>query len=94
VYLDYFLHEQVSRAVNHIQAGDELDFVAKVPLDIKHNGKKIIVLSDNGTAKIKSFLDRDYTIDSITAEYIVAWKKKEEESRCRVILPVIQLSRS
>jgi ATP-dependent DNA helicase RecQ len=94
VYLDYFLHEQVSRAVNNIQAGDELDFVAKIPLDIKHNGKKIIVLSDNGTAKIKSFLDRNYAIDSITAEYIVAWKKKEEENRCRIVLPVIRLSRS
>jgi ATP-dependent DNA helicase RecQ len=92
VYLDYFLHEPVSRVVDTIQAGDELDFIDKIPLDIKYNGKKIIVLSDGGADKVKSFLDRGYRIDGIRAEYIVSWKKKEEDHPCRVVLPLLELS--
>jgi hypothetical protein len=51
------------------------------------------MFSTSASESLKKFFDKGYKIQSIHAEYMVTWKKKEEERQYRVVLPRLELQK-
>jgi ATP-dependent DNA helicase RecQ len=93
VYLDYFVNVPVARAIESLQAGDRLELSGDDPNLLTANNKKVLRFSSSAEEKMQKFLNRGYEIDSIHAEYIVVWKRKEDDKQYRVVLPRIKLKK-
>jgi hypothetical protein len=89
--VDYFTNESVARTIESLQAGDGLEPAKDDPTLLTTNQKRVLRLSASAAEKMQKFLNRGYEIVSIHAEYIVIWKRKEDEKEYRVVLPLIKL---
>ncbi len=93
VYLDYFTHQQVKKAVKEVQAGDPLVVSERDPYILCFKGDYILNLSASARQRLQKLFQRGYHIASIQAEYVAVWKKKEDDHSYRIILPRLELSR-
>ena len=50
-------------------------------------------LSKNAIARIKHLEELGYVVKNAKVRYIVAWKNKERDDECAIILPEIELER-
>jgi ATP-dependent DNA helicase RecQ len=94
VYLDYFVNVQVARTIESLQAGDRLELAGDDPNLLTASNKRVLRFSSNAAEKMQKFLNRGYEIVSIHAEYIVIWKRKEDDKQYRVVLPLIKLQKT
>lgn len=94
VYLDYSTHENIIKNIKSLQAGDILAVSEHDPTMLTYNKSSVLKFSNSGAERIEKFLNRGYDIESIHAEYIVIWKKKEDEEQYRIVLPRIELHKT
>jgi ATP-dependent DNA helicase RecQ len=94
VWLGYFKNQNVIGNIKHLQSGQELVPHSGYPgLFQTSNGSRILKLSRAFSTKLQDYLDRQYQIEQIHAQYIVVWKDKETGEEVRVVLPEIRLCR-
>jgi ATP-dependent DNA helicase RecQ len=91
VYLDYFTNDSVMETIKTLQAGDKLTISQRDPRIVYTDDKEVLMFSIGASENLKKFSDKGYGIKSIHAEYIVIWKKKEENIQYRVVLPRVEL---
>jgi ATP-dependent DNA helicase RecQ len=94
VYLDYFTNESVAKTIESLQAGDGLEPAKDDPTLLTASNKRVLRLSASAAEKVQKFLNKGYEIISIHAEYIVVWKRKEDDKQYRVVLPLIKLQKT
>ena len=56
-----------------------------------HKGQKIASLSNSCRDKLKAWNEKGYSVESVTINFIVAWKKKEDTEETAALLPEILL---
>lgn len=94
VWLDYFKMQNVADNVRGLQSGQELVPHAEDPaLFQTSTGSHILKLSRAFSTQLQDYLDRQYQLEQIHAQYIVVWKDKETGKEARVVLPEIWLCR-
>jgi ATP-dependent DNA helicase RecQ len=94
VYLDYFTNEAVVETVKTLQAGDPLTVSQRDPRLVYADGREVLMFSAAASENLKKFVEKGYVIQSILAEYIVIWKKKEDNRQYRVVLPRVELKKN
>ena len=62
--------------------------------DSSTSKKAVAVFSKSAKDKIRHLEDLGYHVKNAKIRYIVAWKNKERDDECPVILPEIELERS
>jgi len=94
VWLGYFKRKHVILNIKELQSGQRLVPHSDTPsLFQTSSGKDIVKLSQAFSAKLQSYLDKNYQLAQIHARYIVVWKDKETGQEVRVVLPEIRLRR-
>ena len=83
----------MARTIEGLQAGDRLEPAKDDPTLLTANNKRGLRFSAGAAEKMQKFLNRGYEIVSIHAEYIVIWKRKEDDKQYRVVLPLIKLKK-
>ncbi|MCK4762150.1 MAG: RecQ family ATP-dependent DNA helicase [Candidatus Aminicenantes bacterium] len=91
VFLDFFTYENTKKTIKNLQSGDVLLLSEHDPTILTYRGQNILKFSNSGADRIERFLRRGYAVLSLHAEYIVIWKKKEDEKQYRIVLPRIEL---
>ena len=90
VYLDYFTSDTIIKTIKNLAAGDLLSAAGHDGTILTYNGNNVLKYSSNGAERIGKLLNRGYRIESIQAEYIIIWKRKEDEEQYRVVLPLVE----
>jgi ATP-dependent DNA helicase RecQ len=90
VYLNYFTEDKIIKTIKSLSAGDPLTAAKYDPTILTYKNSKTLKYSSNGAERIEKLLKRGYRIESIQAEYIIIWKRKEEKEQYRVVLPLIE----
>lgn len=99
LWLDYFYGEasgegsELKKRILSLCAGMPLQFKNGNLYDLSSSKNAIAVLSKDAKAKIKHLEELGYVVKNAKVRYIVAWKNKEREDECRIILPQIELER-
>ena len=99
LWLDYFYGEasgegsELKKRILSLCAGMPLQFKNGNLYDLSSSKNAIAVLSKDAKAKIKHLEEFGYVVKNAKVRYIVAWKNKEREDECRIILPQIELER-
>jgi ATP-dependent DNA helicase RecQ len=93
VYLDYFTNELIieNLCALKLQAGDRLTISERDPRIVNAGGREVLMFSTGALENLKKFFDKGYRIQSIHAEYMVNWKKKEGEGQYLIVLPRLEL---
>ncbi len=95
VWLDFFKKPQVVGDVRHLQSGQELFPHAEDPaLFQTATGNPILKFSRAFSSKLQSYLEKQYQLEQVHAQYIVVWKDKETGEEVRVVLPEVRLCRN
>jgi len=61
--------------------------------DFSSSKNAVAVLSKPAKERIRHLEDLGYIVKNVRIRYIVAWKNKEREDECPIILPEIELER-
>ena len=99
LWLDYFYGEasgegpELKKRVFALCAGMPLRFRNGCLYDSSSSKNAIAVLSKDAKAKIAHLEELGYVVKKVKIRYIVAWKNKEREDECPIILPEIELER-
>jgi ATP-dependent DNA helicase RecQ len=94
VWLDYFKNPYVISNVKDLQSGQKLVPQPGNPALFQTSaGRSILKLSQSFSTKLQGYLDRQYQLEQIHAQYIVVWKDKETGEEVRVVLPELRLCR-
>jgi ATP-dependent DNA helicase RecQ len=94
VWLDYFKNPYVISNVKDLQSGQKLVPQPGNPaLFQTSTGRSILKLSQSFSTQLQGYLDRQYQLEQIHAQYIVVWKDKETGEEVRVVLPELRLCR-
>ena len=99
LYLDYFYGEksnegpELRKRIFSLRCGLSLQFRNGCLYDFSSSKDAIAVLSKPAKEKIRHLEDLGYSVKSARIRYIVAWKNKEREDECPIILPEIELER-
>ncbi len=97
LWLDYFYGEvsgegpELKKRILSLCAGMSLRFRNGCLYDSSSSKKAIAVLSKDAKAKIAHMEELGYVVKNVKIRYIVAWKNKEREDECPIILPEIEL---
>lgn len=92
VWLGYFKRKHVIRNIKELQSGQRLVPHRENPAFFQtSSGKDILKLSQAFSAKLQQYLDKNYQLEQIHAQYIVVWKDQETGQEVRVVLPKIRL---
>ena len=99
LWLDYFYGEasgegsELKKRIFSLCAGMPLRFRNGCLYDQSSSKNAIAVLSKDAKSKIKHLEELGYFVKDARIRYIVAWKNKERENECPIILPEIELER-
>ena len=99
LYLSYFYGEvsgeglELKKRILSLWAGMPLRFKNGNLYDLSSSKNAVAVLSKSAKAKIKHLEDLGYHVKNAKIRYIVAWKNKERDDECPIILPEIELER-
>ena len=99
LFLDYSYGEntdegaELKKRIFSLRCGQLLKFRAGCLYDSSTSKKAVAVLSKSAKEKVKHLEDLGYHVKSAKVRYIVAWKNKERDDECPVILPEIELER-
>ena len=99
LWLDYFYGEasgegsELKKRIFSLCAGMPLRFRNGCLYDQSSSKNAIAVLSKEAKSKIKHLEELGYFVKDVRIRYIVAWKNKERENECPIILPEIELER-
>ena len=99
LWLDYFYGEvsgegpELKKRILSLCAGMSLRFRNGCLYDSSSSKKAVAVLSKDAKAKIAHMEELGYVVKNVKIRYIVAWKNKEREDECSIILPEIELER-
>ena len=99
LWLDYFYGEasgegpELKKRVFALCAGMPLRFRNGCLYDSSSSKNAIAILSKDAKAKIAHLEELGYVVKKVKIRYIVAWKNKEREDECPIILPEIELER-
>ena len=99
LYLSYFYGEvsgeglELKKRILSLCAGMPLRFKNGNLYDLSSSKNAVAVLSKSAKAKIKHLEDLGYHVKNAKIRYIVAWKNKERDDECPIILPEIELER-
>jgi ATP-dependent DNA helicase RecQ len=100
LYLDYSYGDksdegvELKKRIFSLRCGQPLKFRAGCLFDSSSSKNAVAVLSKSAKEKVKHLEDLGYHVKSAKVRYIVAWKNKERDDECPVILPEIELERS
>ncbi|HEX2957685.1 MAG TPA: hypothetical protein VHO70_12695 [Chitinispirillaceae bacterium] len=89
IWLDYFFSKQ--HLISNFKSGDTLT-VNPVGCN-DSNGHCIIRFSNSFKVKIASFESNGYKLKSAVVNYIVYWKKEDEDREVTIILPELRLQK-
>lgn len=92
IFLDFATKEIVVDWVKMLQAGDSLSVSHDNPRILTSDNMEVCMFSAAAFDRLKGFFDRGYRIKSIRAEYIVVWKRKEDNKYYRILLPRVELT--
>ena len=99
LWLDYFYGEksnegpELKKRILSLCAGKPLLYRNGRFYDTPSSKNEIAVLSKDAKAKIAHLEELGYVVKIAKIRYIVAWKNKEREDECPIILPEIELER-
>ena len=92
VYLDFKKNEKdykkIKTQILKLRSGMALEFSDGKLL---HKGQEIASLSSSCRDILKAWNEKGYSVESVTINFIVAWKKKEDTEETPVLLPEILL---
>ena len=92
VWLGYFKRQNVISNIKNLQSGQRLMPHPNTPtLFQTSSGKDILKLSQAFSAILQQYLNNNYQLEQIHAQYIVVWKDLETGKEVRVVLPKIRL---
>ncbi len=99
LWLDYFYGEvsgegpELKKRILSLCAGMPLQFGNGFLYTSSTSENAVAKLSKNAIARIKHLEEFGYVVKNAKVRYIVAWKNKDREDECRIILPEIELER-
>jgi hypothetical protein len=79
--------------VKTLQAGDRLEISQRDPRIVYAKDREVLMFSTSASENLQTFFDKGYRVKTIQAEYIVIWKKKEDDCQYRVVLPRVELEK-
>lgn len=85
VWLDYFINKQ--SLISQLISGDKLTINDDGCTN--SNGQSILKFSKSLTKQIADFKSNDYELEEAGVNFIVYWKKEDEEMEVKIILPEI-----
>lgn len=89
VWLDYFMNKQ--HLVAQFISGDDLTVNDNECLS--KNGKPVLKFSKSFTKQIENRKINNYTLKSARVNFIVYWKKEDNEQEVKIILPELSFKR-
>ncbi|KMQ49650.1 ATP-dependent DNA helicase RecQ [Chitinispirillum alkaliphilum] len=89
VWLDYFQNRQ--KQISALVAGDPL-FVCQNGL-MNSDGTPLLMYSKKTQGKLAELSSRGYTVTSAKVNFIVIWKKPEQDKEIRIVSPEITLEK-
>ena len=99
LYLDYSYGEkngegvELRKRIFSLRSGLALMFRNGCLYDFSSSKNAVAVLSKPAKERIRHLEDLGYIVKNVRIRYIVAWKNKEREDECPIILPEIELER-
>lgn len=99
LWLDYFYGEvsgegpELKKRILSLCAGMPLQFGNGFLYTLSTSENAVAKLSKNAIARIKHLEELGYVVKNAKVRYIVAWKNKDREDECPIILPEIELER-
>lgn len=99
LYLDYSYGEkngegvELRKRIFSLRSGLALMFRNGCLYDFSSSKNAVAVLSKPAKERIRHLEDLGYLVKNVRIRYIVAWKNKEREDECPIILPEIELER-
>lgn len=99
LFLDYSYGEktdegpELKKRIFSLRSGQFLQFKNGCLYDSSSQKNAVAVLSKPAKEKIRHLEDLGYTVRNVRVRYIVAWRNKEREDECPIILPEIELVR-
>lgn len=99
LWLDYFYGEktgegsELRKRIFSLRSGLSLLFRNGCLYDSSPSKNAVAVLSKPAKEKIRHLEELGYNVKNVKIRYIVAWKNKEREDECPIILPEIELER-
>ncbi len=99
MWLDYFYGEKsgegdgLKRRIFKLRSGDSLKYFRGGLYDDSGSKNPVAVLSRTAREKISHLNDLGYSVKLVRIRYVVAWRNKEREKPCPIILPEIELAR-
>ena len=99
LYLDYSYGEnkdegsELRKRIFSLRSGQFLRFRNGCLYDFSSSQNAVAVLSKSAKEKIRHLEDLGYVVKNVKVRYIVAWKNKERNDECPIILPEIELER-
>ncbi|MCF0222795.1 MAG: AAA family ATPase, partial [Fibrobacter sp.] len=97
LWLDYSYGEGSENKVNlkkkifSLHCGQKLKYQNGSLYELSDSKTAVAVLSKKGKEKIRHLEDLGFKIKSVKIRYIIAWRNKEKEEECPVILPEIEM---
>jgi ATP-dependent DNA helicase RecQ len=83
----------VSKSISNLMAGDKLFLSEDKTGLLSKNKKWVVKFSASFKEKINRWVNNGYTCDEASINYIVYWIDKDDNKECKVVLPVMKMSK-